>query len=523
VSSDGGPAGRVARALLSVQDKRGLAEFAQGLHEIRIELWSTSGTRRALAEARVPSQAVEELTGVHAWFEGRVKTLHPAVFGGILAPRTARGRAELAERGLRAFDLVVVNFYPFEAHLAEHPAATDREEFIDVGGVALARAAAKNHDAVAVATDPAEYPGILGELRREGGRLAPATRRALAVAAFARCSRYDAAIALGLESGPAAASPEFPRELRFGPDPLRLRYGENPHQAAHVYAFAGPPPFDPLAVPLRSVKGDPLSYTNLLDLDTALGLVEEFGEPAAAVVKHATPCGVATASTIAGALRGAIATDPVARYGCAVAVNRPVTAEVAAELRGVFVDLLLAPGFDPGALEALSRRPKLKAVEAPVVTPSPRRWEARTALGRLLVQQADRRSLDPTTLRRVAGPAVGQADLTSVAFAWNVVRHAKSNAIVLAQGTSTVGVGSGQPTRVKAVELACEVAGERARGSVLASDAFFPFADGIEAAARGGVRVVVQPGGSVRDPEVIAAAERSGLSMLFTGWRVFRH
>jgi phosphoribosylaminoimidazolecarboxamide formyltransferase / IMP cyclohydrolase len=523
VTSDGGPGRRVERALLSVQEKAGLTEFAQGLHALGVELWSTGGTRRALETAGIPSRAVEELTGVDAWFGGRVKTLHPAVFGGILAPRTPQGLAELADRRLRSFDLVAVNFYPFERHLAEHPEADDREEFVDIGGVALARAAAKNHAAVAVATDPSDYLLILSELRSQDGRLSAATRRALAVTAFARCSRYDAAIAQGLDQGRAAGPPGFPPELRFRSDPLRLRYGENPHQAAHVYSFAGPAPLDAPSLPLRAVKGEALSYTNLLDLDTALGLVEEFAGPAAAVVKHATPCGVATAPTLGEALREAIATDPVARYGCAIALNRPLAAVDVSELKGVFVDLILAPRFEPAALEALARRPKLKAVEAPATYPPIRRWDARTALGRLLVQEADLRVLDPSELRRVAGPEVPAADLDSLRFAWSVVRHAKSNAIVLARGSSTVGIGSGQPTRVKAVELACEVAGERARGSVLASDAFFPFADGIEVAVRAGVRAVVQPGGSVRDADVIAAAERAGVAMYLTGWRVFRH
>jgi len=522
VASDAGTGGRVARALLSVQDKAGLVDFARGLRALGVELWTTAGTRRALDEDGVPSHAVEELTGVDAWFDGRVKTLHPAVFGGILAPRSPKGLTELHDRQLRAFDLVVVNFYPFERHLAETPDAADREEFIDIGGVALARAAAKNHASVAVATDPVEYPGILVELRNSSGARSAATRQALAVAAFARCSRYDAAIALGL-SGRGGGPAPLPPELQFVADPLGLRYGENPHQAARAYAPAGSAPFDTAPLPLEVRKGEALSYTNLLDLEAAVGLVEEFSEPSAAVVKHATPCGVASAPTIGGALGAAIATDPVARYGCALATNRPLATEDLGALHGVFVDLLVAPAFGPGVLDALGRRPKLKVVQAPTVHPSPRRWEARSALGRLLVQEADTRALEPKALRRVTGPALAERDLASLGFAWNVVRHAKSNAIVLAAGTSTVGVGSGQPTRVKAVELACEVAGPRARGAVLASDAFFPFADGVEAAGRGGVRAIVQPGGSVRDPEVIAAAERAGMTMYFTGWRVFRH
>jgi phosphoribosylaminoimidazolecarboxamide formyltransferase / IMP cyclohydrolase len=522
VAADAEPERQVERALLSVQDKDGLVELVRGLRELGVELWATTGTRRALETAGYPAFAVEELTGVDAWFGGRVKTLHPAVFGGILAPRTAQGLAELAERHVKTFDLVVVNFYPFERHLAEQPEAEDREEFVDIGGVALARAAAKNHAAVAVATDPQDYPGLLSELKARHGRLTAATRLRLAVTAFGRCSRYDAAIALGLDAVPTTGT-RFPSEIRFRADPLALRYGENPHQPASGYAFAGPRPFDEPATPLDVLKGEALSYTNLLDLETATGLAEEFGEPAAAVVKHATPCGVAVGSSVREALQGAIETDPVARYGCAIAVNRPLGPPDIAALHGVFVDLLLAPEFPAETLALLHRRAKLKVVRAPTVHPSRVRWEARTALGRLLVQAADHRPLEPDKLHRAAGPELGAADLASIGFAWSVVRHAKSNAIVLARDRATVGIGSGQPTRVKAVELACEVAGKRARGAVLASDAFFPFADGIEAAAKAGVRAVVQPGGSVRDPEVIAAAEKAGISMYFTGWRVFRH
>jgi len=512
----------VKRALLSVHDRSGLAPFAQGLAGLGVELWATGGTRRTLEEAGCASQSVEELTGVDAWFGGRVKTLHPAVFGGILAPRTPQGLEELTQRRLRPFDLVVVNFYPFERHLAEAPEALDREEFIDIGGVALARAAGKNHDAVAVACDPAQYAGILAELREHQGALTAATRRRLAIEAFGRCSRYDAAIASGL-SGTTDAKNPFPPELILRPDRLVLRYGENPHQRARAYGFAAPPPVDDPVVPVEVLKGSAPSFTNLLDLETAIGLVEEFEEPAAAVVKHATPCGAATGATVGEALRSAIATDPVARYGCAVAVNRPLRADDLGAFHGVFVDLLAAPELAPDALEALGRRPKIKVLRIPIYHPGPPRWEARTALGRLLVQEADRRPLELASLRHVAGPPLAPAELAPFRFAWSVVRYARSNAIVLARGSATVGIGSGQPTRVKAVELACGVAGERARGAMLASDAFFPFVDGVDIAVRAGVRAVVQPGGSVRDPEVLAAAERAGLSMYFTGWRVFRH
>ncbi|MGP8109954.1 MAG: bifunctional phosphoribosylaminoimidazolecarboxamide formyltransferase/IMP cyclohydrolase [Thermoplasmata archaeon] len=522
MSSETVPARKIERAVLATDDKTGLPDFARGLAELKVELWATRGTGQNLSAAGVPVRSIEELTGVAAWFDGRVKTLHPAVFGGILAPRSPAGLAELADRRLLAFDLVVVNFYPFERHVRDAPGATDREEFIDIGGVALARAAAKNHRFVTVVTDPEQYGPLLEEIRRLSGAVSPETRRRLAVRAFERCTEYDAAIVRGLTE-PEGAPDGFPERVALRRDPLALRYGENPHQRAATYRPVNPNDADFAPIPLSVVKGASLSYTNLLDLDTALSIVAEFSQPAAAIVKHATPCGVAVGPTIHAALEQAIATDPVARYGCAIALNRPVSATVPQALKGVFVDLLAAPEIDPAALETLGQRPKLKLVRLDPSDVARSRWEAKSALGRVLFQEADRRELVPAELKRVAGTPAGPEELTSLEFAWRVVRHAKSNAIAIAVGHSTVGIGSGQPTRVKAVELACEVAGERARGAVLASDAFFPFPDGVEAAGRAGVRVIVQPGGSVRDPEVIATAERYGMSMYFTGWRVFRH
>jgi phosphoribosylaminoimidazolecarboxamide formyltransferase / IMP cyclohydrolase len=518
VGSEEGPPVRIERALLSVDDKTGLELLGKGLHALGIELWATGGTRASLAAAGVPVRAAEELTGIGAWFGGRVKTLHPGVLGGILAPRTKEGRGELASRGLLSFDMVVVNFYPFERRVAEAPEATDREEYVDIGGVTLARAAAKNHAGVAVLTDPEEYAALLEELHRSKGLVSASTRRQLARRAFERVAEYDAAIAAGLLP-PTGSEEQFPTTLVLHRMPVHLRYGENPHQKAAVYR-AGSGFHDR---PFEVLKGDALSYTNLLDIDTALETVAEFPLPAAAVVKHATPCGVAEGTTLREALERAIATDPRARFGCAVAVNRPFGPADVAPLHGVFVDLIAAPAFEPGAMEAVARRPKLKVIRATPPDIARLRWEARSAFGRVLVQEADRRQLAPGELTLVTSPKASPEELCSLDFAWRVVRHSKSNAIVLARGPATVGIGSGQPTRVKAVELACEVAGERARGAVLASDAFFPFPDGVEAAGRAGVRAILQPGGSVRDPEVIAAAEKAGISMYFTGWRVFRH
>ncbi len=521
MSSPAGSATRVERALLSVDDKRGLVEFAHALHELGVELWATGGTRRALTEGGVASRAAEELTGIGAWFGGRVKTLHPALLGGILAPRTDEGRRELAERGLKPFDLVVTNFYPFARHLAEHPEAPDREEYIDIGGVTLARAAAKNHAGVTVVTSPEEYPPLAAEMRAGGGSVSAATRQRLAVAAFERTTAYDGAIARAL--APASSAEPFPEELVLRREPLRLRYGENPHQRAATYRATAPAGAGFGSRPFSVIKGDALSFTNLLDLDTALGIVEEFPTPTAAIVKHATPCGVASGATAREALERAIAADPVARYGCAIALNRPFAPGDAGALKGIFVDLLAAPEFEEGTLPALARRTKIKVVQVATRSPGAVRWEAKSALDRVLVQEVDRRELLPADLKLVTSHAASPEVAGALDFAWRVVRHAKSNAIVLASGSKTVGIGSGQPTRVKAVELAVEVAGERSRGAVLASDAFFPFADGVEVAGKAGVVAILQPGGSVRDPEVIAMAERYGIAMYFTGWRVFRH
>jgi phosphoribosylaminoimidazolecarboxamide formyltransferase/IMP cyclohydrolase len=512
---------RVDRALLSVDDKTGLSELALTLRGLDIELVATRTTRESLAASGVAARPAEELTGVGSWFGGRIKTLHPGILGGILAPRTPEGLAELEQRGLIAIDLVVVNLYPFARHLAEHPAATDREEFIDIGGVTLARAAAKNHASVAVASDPSDYPELAGELTASHGATSLALRRRLATSAFRRTAEYDRQIASALGRDTAPGLP-FPEEVVFARDPVTLRYGENPHQSAALFRLTHPLGAMP-AREFRVRKGSALSFTNLIDLETALGIVAEFPTPTAAVVKHTTPCGVSSGETVQEALERAFETDPMARYGCVVAVNRPVEVGDDLALHGVFVDLLAAPSFSPGAIQALEHRPKLKIVEATPPALDRPSWEAHTALGRLLLQEADHRELVPSDFRLVTTRVPTPKEACALDFAWRVVRHAKSNAIVLAQGSRTVGIGSGQPTRVKAVELAIEVAGSRAEGSVLASDAFFPFPDGVEIAGKAGVRAIIQPGGSLRDAEVLQAAEKWNIAVYMTGWRVFRH
>ena len=514
---------RVRRALFSVSDSRGLVPFARSLAGLEIELVATEGTRRRLAADGIASRPAEELTGIGNWFGGRLKTLHPGILGGILAPRTPEGGQELAQRHLVPIDLVAVNFYPFETRVGANSTAPDLAEHIDIGGVTLARAAAKNFESVVVASDPEDYPALGEELVRRGGSVSVPTRRSLAARTFARTERYDRIIGTTLGGSVARESSPFPSSLEWTRSDLVMRYGENPHQKAAAYVPLSSTASPLAPEPLEVLQGGGLSYTNLLDLDTALASVAEFPEPAAAVVKHATPSGVASASTLREAIAEAVATDPVARYGCALAVNRPLDAGDLEPLHGIFVDLLSAPVVTDTARAAAARRAKLKLVRTPVPDISTSGWEVKSAVGRLLVQESDRRQLRPEELRCVTTATATPAELDALAFAWRVVRHAKSNAIVLAQGRSTVGIGSGQPTRVKAVELAVEVAGARAAGAVLASDAFFPFADGIEVAGRARVRAILQPGGSVRDPEVIAAADRAGLAMYFTGWRVFRH
>jgi phosphoribosylaminoimidazolecarboxamide formyltransferase / IMP cyclohydrolase len=512
----------IRRALLSVDNKHDLEPFARGLSGHGVELWATGGTRAAIERAGVPCRAAEELTGIGAWFDGRIKTLHPGILGGVLAPGTPAGDRELAEHHLLRIDLVAVNFYPFEQHVANHPEATDREEFIDIGGITLARAAAKNHDAVVVVTDPSEYAPVLAALTAGDGTLNARLRLELAIAAFDRCTLYDAAIAHGLRPDRETVD-LFPDEIRLRRAPLNLRYGENPHQKAATYVPISPPSVAISPTPFDVLKGPSLSFTNLLDVDTALSVVGEFPTPTAAVVKHASPVGVASGATVREAIEKAIATDPVARYGCVVATNRPIDAEDPAALHGVFVDLLAAPAFAPAALEALAKRAKIKVVRSAPPPLTQPRWETHSGLGRILIQETDRRELAPTDFKLVTSKPATPHEACALDFAWRVVRHAKSNAIVLANGSATVGIGSGQPTRVKAVELAVEVAGDRARGAVLASDAFFPFPDGVEVAGKAGVRAILQSGGSLRDPEVIASAERYGIAMYFSGWRVFRH
>ena len=502
----------IERALISVYDKTGVVELAHALARQGVTLIASGGTARALREAGLDVTAVSELTGCPEILGGRVKTLHPAVHGGILSRRTDEDRDELAAHGWGEIDLVVVNLYPFE-EAASDPEATEDEliEQIDIGGVALLRAAAKAYRQVTVVCDPDDYAAVVREIDADGSTRG-ATRRRLAAKAFRRTAAYDGVI----EGALAEDERVLPEQRVLGLDKLTdLRYGENPHQRAALYALGG------AAGPLGGelLQGKPLSYNNLLDLDAAWRAAAGFERPTAVVVKHVSPCGIASSDRAADAVGPAIASDPVSAFGSVVALNRPIGVEAVDALGDLFVEAVAAPSFTAEAQRALGERAgcRVLQVEPRAVEPV----EFRSIRGGVLVQEVDRG--DDAEWRVVTAREPGREEWTALRFAWKAGAPVKSNGIVLARGEATVGIGGGLPSRVDAVRLAVAKAGARAAGSVLASDAFFPFPDGIELAAEAGVAAVVQPGGSVRDEEVIAAADRLGLAMCFTGVRHFRH
>jgi phosphoribosylaminoimidazolecarboxamide formyltransferase/IMP cyclohydrolase len=512
-------------ALLSVSDKSGLIAFAQGLGALGWELLASGGTARALRQAGLAVREVADYTGFPEVLSGRVKTLHPAIHAGLLARDTPEDRAELAALGLRPIDLVACNLYPFASTVARAGVTLEEAiEEIDIGGVTLLRAAAKNAARVTVAVDPADYGAILEELRTHG-QVLPETRRRLAYKAFAHTAAYDEAIRAYLASqGFAGPQEAFPERLVFHLERLQsLRYGENPHQEAALYRFPG------VEGPLggRLLQGKALSYNNLLDLDAAWRLVQTFEEPALAILKHMNPCGLAVAPTLAEAFAPALAGDPVAAFGGIIGANHPFDGETARLLGELFIEAIVAPAFTAEAREIFSRRTALRLLELPPGTHPTFPWEVRSVRGGLLLQEPDAVTESEAEWRVVTQRAPEEWEKRALSFAWKAVAAVRSNAIVLARlegkGAALVGVGAGQMSRVDAVRIAVWKAGERARGAVLASDAFFPFPDGLEVAAEAGVTAVVQPGGSLRDEEVIAAADRLGLAMLFTGRRHFRH
>lgn len=522
--------------MISVSDKTGVVDLARGLHELGVEVISTGGTAKALGEAGVPVTPISDVTGFPEILDGRVKTLHPKVHGGLLGRRDLEEhRRQMAEHGIAPIDLVAVNLYPFRATVSR-PGVTLEEavENIDIGGPSMVRSAAKNHRDVIVLVNPERYPEVLQALR-ERGDLAPERRLALAVEAFRHTAFYDAVIAEYLGGVAGRGWRSFPAELTLAFErAYPLRYGENPHQEAAFYR-------DPLGdgavlAAAKQLQGKELSYNNLNDAQAAWALVKEFGDPAAVAVKHANPCGVATASSLAEAYRRAYAADPVSIFGGILAFNRTVDGETAMALADVFLEVIIAPGFSAEARDTLERKRNLRLLEvggAPAgggagaagASPAPpaRDFDLRRIEGGLLLQGADAPGAAPHEWKCVTRARPEGRDLEELAFAWKVVKHVKSNAIVVAKGMQTLGVGAGQMNRIDAARIALRHAGERARGAHLASDAFFPFPDVVEEAAAAGIRAIVQPGGSVRDEESIRLADEKGLIMLFTGRRHFRH
>ncbi|MFZ5791327.1 MAG: bifunctional phosphoribosylaminoimidazolecarboxamide formyltransferase/IMP cyclohydrolase [Pseudomonadota bacterium] len=521
---------KIARALVSVSDKTGLVAFARFLAGHGVEILSTGGTAKALVDAGLAVKEVAAHTGFPEIMDGRVKTLHPRIHGGILARRDLpEHRAALAAHGIAPIDLVVINLYPFEATVAKGATREACVENIDIGGPALIRAAAKNHDFVAVVTDPADYDAVMEEMKAHGGATSPALRRKLASLAYARTAAYDAAIARWMQS---EEKDRFPRRFALaGERRQMLRYGENPHQQAAFYATAERRPGVATA---RQLQGKELSYNNLNDTDAAYELVAEFGEPAVAIIKHANPCGVAVGKSLVEAWPRALASDPVSAFGGIVAVNRPLDADLAEELTKLFLEVVIAPGVEPDAAKRLAAKGNLRLLDAGgLPDPAEPGLALKLLSGGFLLQDRDNGRVSAGDLEVVTKRQPSPRELADMLFAFRVAKHVKSNAIVYARNGATVGIGAGQMSRVDSSRIAAwkareaaTAAGEaesRAKGSVVASDAFFPFADGLLAAAEAGATAVIQPGGSMRDEEVIAAADEAGLAMVFTGMRHFRH
>jgi phosphoribosylaminoimidazolecarboxamide formyltransferase / IMP cyclohydrolase len=524
---------RAARALLSVSDKTGLAGFARGLAGFGVELVSTGGTRKALAGAGLPVRDVSDLTGFPELLDGRVKTLHPKVHGGLLAIReNPEHEAAMLAHGIAPIDLLVVNLYPFEATIGRCASFADCIENIDIGGLAMIRAAAKNYNDVAVVVDPGDYPKILGELTAHGGCTTMKLRQELAQNAFARTAVYDAAISNWLAAEMGLAAPAY---RAFGGKLVSsLRYGENPHQTAAFYASGEPRRGAAMA---RQVQGKELSYNNVNDTDAAFELVAEFDPArtaAVVIVKHANPCGVAEAANLSKAYELALRCDPVSAFGGIVALNRKLDAKAAALIVKTFTEVIIAPEADDAAVEIVAAKKNLRLFLTGGL-PDPRGTSLifRPVAGGFLAQSRDNANVDDMDLRVVTKRAPNEMEWRDLKFAFRVAKHVKSNAIVYAKRGATVGIGAGQMSRVDSARFAALKAAEAARaaglpeslakGSVVASDAFFPFADGLLAAAEAGATAIIQPGGSMRDVEVVKAADGAGLAMVFTGVRHFRH
>ncbi len=513
------------RAIVSVSDKAGVTDFAKGLSELGFDVFSTGGTKKALTEAGVPVKSVSEITGFPEILDGRVKTLHPAVHGGILARRDLPAHMEeLARNNIEKIDLVAVNLYPFVQTVSREGVALDEAlENIDIGGPTMIRAAAKNFPGVIVVVDPADYSLVLDRLK--GGGLELAERKRLGQKAFQHVAIYDTAISQYLRQDTEA----FPEEMtiamkkRYG-----LRYGENPHQQASFYAELSVGEKKATGITwAEQLWGKGLSFNNILDADAAWGVVTDFAAPSVAIIKHTNPCGFASQDDIAEAYRHAFSGDPVAAFGGIVASNRAVTPAMAEEMKSVFYEIVIAPEYKPEALELLKRKKDLRILVAELPATYGISHEGyldfRRVKGGFLVQSSDSLAEDSVTLRTVTRRKPTGAEVEDLLFAWRVGKHVKSNAIVLAKDKTLLGMGAGQPSRIVSAQIAREKAGEKAAGSVLASDAMFPFPDVVEAVAAAGVTAIIQPGGSIRDEDSIEAADEHNIAMVFTGVRHFRH
>ena len=514
----------IRRAILSVTDKTGLVDFARKLAALNVELISTGGTAKLLRDSGIAVKDISDLTGFPEMLDGRVKTLHPKVHGGILHRREdPKHVAAVREHGIQPIDMVVVNLYAFEK-TAVKPGVKFEEliENIDIGGPSMIRSAAKNFHDVAIVTSPADYDAIADELKKENGSLSHATKWRLAQKAFATTAAYDSAIASTLER----ISPEkvdlesesgFPATLRFQfHKTLDLRYGENPHQKAAMYSdgsAAG-------VANARQLQGKELSYNNIVDLQAAWDLAQEFDEPVVAIIKHTNPCGTATGKDLAEAYKRALECDPVSAFGGVIGVNRPIDLAAAEEMHKLFLEVIAAPGFDEAAKEKFASKRNLRLVE---VKAANQKWVLKNVSGGMLVQDLDMRPLQEADLKVVTKRPPTPEETRALLFAWKICKHVKSNAIVYARDGQSVGVGAGQMSRVDSAKIGAMKAQLPLKGTVAASDAFFPFPDGVEEIAKAGATAIIQPGGSQRDQEVIDAADRLGLAMLFTGVRHFRH
>ena len=512
---------QVARALVSVSDKTGVVEFARGLAALGIEIVSTGGTARELSDAGIPVRSITDLTGFPEIMDGRVKTLHPKLYAGLLAVRDNPDHLAAArEHDVELVDLVCVNLYPFESTAGARGASDDEViENIDIGGPTMIRAAAKNYAFAAPVVSPESYDAVLDELRESDRRLSPSTRESLAAEAFAYTARYDTAIARWFQEKREDFPPLMVRAFE---KVLELPYGENPHQRAAYYAQVGTRTH--VLSMVSQLGGKELSFNNLLDLDAARLLLSEFQIPACVIVKHNNPCGVAVGTTAAEAYQHAFACDPMSAFGGVIALNRKVDRELAELLMGQFIEVLFARGYDDDALEVLATKPNMRILDdrerrSPnMIDPA-----LRQVIGGMLVQDRDADLEERAEMHVVSARRPTDTEWSELAFAWKVCKHVRSNAIVLASELATVGVGAGQMSRVDSVRLALEKSRTDLAGAVMASDAYFPFADGPELALEAGITAIIQPGGSVRDPEVVAAIDAAGASMVFTNRRHFRH